>query len=143
MGLVDGVAHGRKIGSGDPLPHVVVTVKEVSLLRGQPTQLSQGRLYLELPVAGNQSLEDFEEVFPQGTRLVVFLYDYTNPNDDNPISDPEAGRPTGSRLFAPHPQGLIQDYRGGLVSGLEHLEDMPSAWKKVKTVDQLIAAIGK
>ncbi|MCT9933891.1 hypothetical protein N5079_27125 [Planotetraspora sp. A-T 1434] len=146
QGEVAGFAAGRTIVGADPNDkryYVVMDVKVTRKLKGVVgTPADQtGHVYVELfrgPVCNDtmqpcRSIDDFNRAIPSGTKILLFGNDGSTPFavDANGHSEgDDAGRPKGSPLLRPYPQGLLleQTTASGkeVLGGLE--EDIPKGW---------------
>ena len=141
IGAVVDMRPGRLTGTDDPLPHVVVSVRVEKTLRGSASGASDGQIFVELPVPNPRASAELKSNLPVGSRLALFVSDYTTPKDDNPVQNQDAGRPPGSRLFAPAAQGLLKELPGGLMGGFVDLQTQPEAWKRLKSLNDVESAI--
>lgn len=150
IGSVVDIRPGRSTGADDPLPHVVVSLQVEKALRGPTTRVPKDLVFVELPVPSLKARAEVGASLPRGSRLALFVSDHTDLDDDNPVHDQDAGRPVGSRLFAPAAQGLLRELPAGtgsrsgsrLVGGFVDLETQPEAWKQLKNLDDLASAVG-
>lgn len=145
VGDVVDVAEGRVEGELDdgPWHNVVVTLEVKRKIKAAPGDITDGRLYLELHRPDEMQVEAFRDVFPPGTQMTVFGFEASD-QVMGPVTDEFAGRPEGTRLFAPSPEGFFLGAAGRLVPvymDQSELRDM--GWPNIEDVEDLVAALSE
>ncbi|HEX6845290.1 MAG TPA: hypothetical protein VF235_09265, partial [Actinomycetota bacterium] len=163
-GEIEGVASGRSYAStpGGELHYVtsVLAVRVSGVLQGDASLVHDGRVYVEIvhpafvgtPPTGEEEESDvammpfdhatFARTVPIGLRGIYFLSDLTEASDPQLIEDEGAGRPDGAPITGTHVQGfLIEPSGGGLISVMEPLDSMPSAWRHLGSLDDVRDAL--
>jgi hypothetical protein len=116
-GTIDRIQAGRveAIPAGVNTPAastIVLVLRDVKVELGQLDEGSDGFVYVELPNAGTQKPEAYEDGLPAGSSVVAYLLPAPDgaPIEglDSAIADPKAGRPEGQALYqTANPQALI------------------------------------
>lgn len=91
-GTVAGIREGRT--DTNALGSIVVVVKIENVVQGALPQGNEGRVYVELPVAGHPHPSDYAKALPDGAVVVAYLLLASN-------SHPPAGLPEGQASFVP------------------------------------------
>ncbi len=154
-GTIVGVEPGQAYAPVPDTPARIVTsvlhVAVSKVLAGNPGLVWDGMVYVEIPhparlYAGEDDSQgrpyySIAALVPR-TEGVFFLDDRTNEPYWETITDPGAGRPEGAPLMAPYAEGLLlADPVGRLVSVLVELDSMPSPWRAISTIDEVVAAL--
>lgn len=97
-------------------------------------------MYVALAKGVQVSLSDFRAALPEGTPVVMFLQEL-DPNRLSGGSDRviawERGRPEGSVLYEPYPQGLVFEDERQIVGGIDDLPE-DTGWVTITTLDGLV-----
>jgi hypothetical protein len=88
-------------------------------------------VHVELPLAG-QPLNDYASALPVGTEVVLYLEPALAESSDFVVGNENFGRPPGSSLWRPGPQGFIVGTDQGVVLPLTH------AIKPTQTLEERI-----
>lgn len=131
VGTVKDVVPGRTLpyGRANSQANLVVAVQEV--VKGN----TDDTVYVEVTKPVGVAIEELLTTSPTG-RVVLFLDDRT----DVEASGPEAGRPTGSRIYTPLIDGFIVESGTGWLSGLVPRDDLRAGWSSLSTVDDIVEA---
>ncbi|MFQ5523291.1 MAG: hypothetical protein ACE5F5_06895 [Acidimicrobiia bacterium] len=153
VGVEPGQAYAPVPGSPARIVTSVLHVAVSKVLAGDPDLVWNGMAYVEIPhparlYAGEEDpqgrlydLAAFAALVPK-TEGVFFLDDRTKEPYWETIVDPGAGRPEGAPLMVSYAQGLLlADPGGRLVSVLVELDSMPSPWRAISTIDEVVAAL--
>ncbi|MEV0968058.1 hypothetical protein [Microtetraspora glauca] len=150
VGEVDGWQRGPTLGvlPGDPpVSYVLMRVRVTYPLKGVRTtpSLRGGVMFIEFERAYKESVADFEEAIPTGTRVLVFPRE--RPPYNMGIRSQGDPLPDGAKIMAVHPQGLVIEDPGlvcqgaerTLVGGYEPLTGgSRAAWLEPRTMDEMI-----
>jgi hypothetical protein len=134
VGTIRSVSAGASLGTHDrPSLVAVLEVEVAEMVLGDPRLLTDGRVYVDVPRRAPP--EDFMDVLPTG-RVLLFLSDAT----DHPERGDTAGRPEGSRLFAPFVQGFWIESPESVIGVYADLGQHPPGWDALRSIDALIEA---
>ncbi|WP_433792963.1 hypothetical protein [Actinoplanes sp. CA-252034] len=137
---VKGFSQGRVVSStGLEEKRVVMKVSLNEILKGPRDGGTFA--YVELPqptCAGDipcATVTDFTKAIPAGTKVLVFGEDAPEIAPPSArLTNNNAGRPAGTRLIQPNPQGLLFESATptgpAVVGAYEQVENMPEAWRK-------------
>ncbi|WP_433792961.1 hypothetical protein [Actinoplanes sp. CA-252034] len=139
-GEVKGFSQGRVVSSpGLEEKHVVMQVS-LSETYESPRD-GDAFAYVELPqptCAGDipcATVADFTKAIPAGTKVLVFGEDAAEVAPPGGwLTNNNAGRPAGTRLIRPNPQGLLFESATAtgatVVGAYEQVENMPEGWRR-------------
>lgn len=143
-GEVETFAQGLMVEAADrpgPERYVVMSVKLRMLLKGSSESAHRGSIYVALRQGVGADLKDFGESLPSGTPVIMFLrqldIDRLSSGPDRVIGS-ERGRPQGSVLYEPYPQGLVFARDGHVVGGIDDLPGEGTVWADLSTLDDVI-----
>lgn len=142
-GTVEAVREGRLEGDPNdgPWRNVVVAMKVDKAVKAGAGDIVDGRLYLELHRPDDVSAADYQQLLPAGMRLFVFAENYDRGAFDE-VSNQFAGRPEGTHLFLPNPQGFfIGDEARMFPALLDHQDLKGVGWPGVATLGDLTRAV--
>jgi hypothetical protein len=141
-GRLESATEGRTLqaSTARPVYYVVFSVAVLELVSGSPDLVTDGRIYFELPRAYSQTAQEFNKVLPTGDVL-LFLHDRAD-LANNDAANHMAGRPEGSHLFGPKPQGFwLDNGPEDLPLFIGDIGEQPGGWDGIDTIEEIIAAI--
>lgn len=142
VGHIRSVDDGRVLRAGTerPVKTVVFDVVVSEVLAGRGDAVKDGHLWFEVPrPTRGVAVEQYAESLPND-EVVLFLFDRTNLSG---VENSNAGRPAGTKVFAPLPQGfwLGTDVFADSV-WVEDLMELPEGWAGIDTIPELVASLG-
>lgn len=132
VGRIADVRPGRTIEAIGTHATLVVDVEQI--VKGSPEGVTDGRVFVELVTSAGSSVEQYAQTAPSG-RALYFLDDRT----EIPAKG-TTGAPSGARIFAPMPPGLVFEHGARFVGGYEDLHAMPEKWVIPANFDDLVRA---
>lgn len=140
-GTVQAVRSGRTFEAPYGVWQIVLTVTVDRVIKGHA---DDGRVYIEIQRPRGVPIARAQRKLREGTRAMVFARDRTEVPDDSylPVAHQGAGRPAGTRLYHPHPQGMFFAAGNELVGCHESVaraRDM-AQWDGAPSLDALAKA---
>lgn len=144
LGSLESAVEGRSVAMapGEPasLFNVVFTVEVEEVVKGDETQLTDDRVYVEVERAAYLDVADFQKALPAG-QVLLFLDDRTELDASSTVINNFAGRPAESRIFTPFVQGFWLSGDGRLIGGYEDLQANPPGWHGVTDLEDLLGVL--
>jgi hypothetical protein len=141
LGRVMSIEEGRVQGDPNEAPtHFVVIGLAASKFFKKPAEGDQETYYFEIPRPDNYTAAEYRERLPLGTSLV--LIGETAKPIYEPVQNNFAGRPEGSSLYAPAPEGLfVITSSGDFEPVFVGFNDMSPGWQGVQSLNAFEAAV--
>lgn len=133
VGRITAVSPGRTIGAIGSHATLEVTVDRV--LRGYSADLTDGKVYVEVVTTPIATVEAYRQFAP-ATRIAFFLLDRSKIAGEG-----ATGAPTGAKIFAPRPPGIVLEFGGRFAVAYEDLGAMPERWRLPVDFDAFIVSL--